>query len=153
MGTLHIERFGGECVMADYDSELRKHLPVIVHARGRVLVTGLGLGCVVRGLLTKPEIEHIDVIEKSNDVIKLVAASFDDPRVTIHCGDALRIVFPRGTKWDYAWHDIWIEDDFVATQHLHGKLIVRYHQRVRWQSAWAFPREVKRLFRINEAAA
>jgi hypothetical protein len=36
--------------MNDFPQELKKHLDFVLRARGRVLVTGLGLGCVVRGL-------------------------------------------------------------------------------------------------------
>jgi spermidine synthase len=48
--------------MEDTLSELRRHTPIFMRAKGRLLVTGLGLG-VVRGLLAKPEVEHIDVVE------------------------------------------------------------------------------------------
>src|SRR5947209_19945878 len=54
----------GETVMNDFPSELKKHLEFILSARGRVLVGGLGLGCVVRGLLAYGEVESIDVIER-----------------------------------------------------------------------------------------
>src|SRR4051812_44820827 len=49
LATMH--RDFGECVMEDSARELRRHLPVLLVARGRVLVSGLGLGCVLRGLL------------------------------------------------------------------------------------------------------
>src|SRR5436309_2613334 len=42
--TLHLEG-ESDVVMEDSRVELCKHLPIWLHARGRVLVTGLGLGC------------------------------------------------------------------------------------------------------------
>src|SRR6185295_15069938 len=59
--TLHHDP-PGEVVMEDTPFELQTHLGFVMHARGRVLVTGLGLGCVIRGLLANPSVEHITCI-------------------------------------------------------------------------------------------
>lgn len=131
-----------EIVMDDSALELRKHVPIWLAARGRVLVTGLGLGCVVRGLLAKPEVDHVDVVEIDPDIIKVVGAEFrGDPRVTIYRGDALSIALPAA-KWDFAWHDIWCEGD--GLQRLHFRLMRRFKNRCGPQGAWAFPRWAKR---------
>jgi hypothetical protein len=61
--TLH--RNFGDVVMEDTPREIKKHLPILMNAFGKVLVTGLGLGCVVRGLLSRPAVKQIDVVEKS----------------------------------------------------------------------------------------
>ena len=88
-----------EIVMEDSVRELRRHLPIWRHGRGRVLVSGLGLGCVVRGLLVNPEVEHIDVVEIEQWNIDHFGAEFaGNPRVTIHHGDALKYRWPRGTR-------------------------------------------------------
>jgi hypothetical protein len=130
-------------VMSDEPRELRRHLPVVLTAAGRVLVTGLGLGCVVRGLLANPAVTHIDVIEISEDVLAMVGPSFaDEPRVAIHQGDALRHRWPRGARWDVAWHDVWGEAPH--THHLHARLLARYQPRAQRQGAWGLPRWVKR---------
>lgn len=139
--TIHLGQ--GESVMSDDPKELRRHLPVVLAASGRVLVTGLGLGCVVRGLLTRPKVDHIDVVEIDADVLAMVASSFaQEPRVTIHQGDAVTISWPAGTRWDFAWHDVWGEQP--STQVLHMQLIVRYRTMVRRQGAWMLPRFLKR---------
>jgi len=142
--SLHLE--GGEVVMEDGLPELRKHLPIVLEAQGRVLVTGLGLGCVVRGLLANPAVEHIDVVELDEDIIRFVGIWFaDEPRVTIHQGDALKIEWPEEQRWDYAWHDIWCPSG-SALQLLHGELMHRYADMVPRQGAWAFPRVFKRIW-------
>src|SRR5689334_17996411 len=41
----------GRVIMSDTPDELRDLAPVLHHARGQVLVNGLGLGCVVKSLL------------------------------------------------------------------------------------------------------
>lgn len=134
-----------EVVMEDSARELRKHLPIWMAAHGRVLVTGLGLGCVVRGLLAKPEIEHVDVVEIDPDILRVVGAEFrESERVTLIEGDALRVGWPPDIRWHFAWHDLWIENG--GLQFLHAELLHRYRGRVRAQGAWAFPRGVARLY-------
>lgn len=136
--------FIADVVMEDSATELRKHLPIWMEAHGRVLVTGLGLGCVVRGLLAKPEVTSVDVIEIDADIIRMVGPEFArDPRVTIHHGDALAIKIPG--RWDFAWHDIWTPRN-EGLQVLHGQLLVNYRKRAGKQGAWAFPRAFKRRF-------
>lgn len=151
--TLHQDH--GECVMSDDPRELRKHLPILLNASGRVLVTGLGLGCVVRGLLAcRSRVTHIDVVEIDRDILDMVAAEFAGiPWLTIHHGDALTIDWPAGTKWDFAWHDIWHEKP--DTQVLHAQLLARYESMAGAQGAWGFPRYMKRAWprRLIGAAA
>lgn len=133
----------GECVMDDSPLELRRHLPILLAAHGRVLITGLGLGCVVRGLLSKPDVEHIDVVEIDPSIVRLVGQEFaDDPRITLHMGDARTVDFPASSHWDFAWHDVWEEHDALAVTH--GQLLKRFHSLADRQGAWQFPRLVKR---------
>lgn len=134
MATIHR---GGTVVMEDSLRELGRHLPIAMAARGRVLITGLGLGCVVRGLLAKPEVEHVDVVELDADIIRVIGSTFaGNPRVTIHHGDALALEIPG--RWDFAWHDLWVDGD--GLQVLHARLMMRFMDRVGRQGAWAFPR-------------
>lgn len=144
--TLHLEG-AGEIVMEDSARELRKHLPIWMGSYGRVLKTGLGLGCVVRGLLANPLVEHVTCIEIDPDVIEMIGPEFStNPRVEIICADAL-IWEPRsGDKWDFAWHDIWTDGE-ESLQLLHMRLAMRFHRLVGAQGAWAFPRVAKNLIR------
>lgn len=138
----------GECVMNDFEYELRKHLEFIHKARGRVLVTGLGLGCVVRGLLALGRIEHIDIVERSPEVIEMCAASVADPRVTIHQGDA-REFRPKG-RYDFAWHDLFSAEGEPHLQVIHMELFKQFRPRVRVQGAWGMPRRHRRLLAETE---
>jgi hypothetical protein len=141
MATLHRER--GECVMEDSLQELQRHLPILLAARGRVLISGLGLGCVVRGLLAKPEVEHVDVIEIDHAIAQLVWPEFAaNDRVTLHMGDAESISWSPGSRWDFAWHDVWSETESLDL--VHGRILARYHDLVGQQGAWQFNRAVKR---------
>jgi hypothetical protein len=88
-GTLH--RPPGDVVMEDSTQELARHMPIWLNAR-RVLITGLGLGCVVRGLLANPAVDHVDVVELDRWILECggLKESFRrNPRVSLHRGDAL----------------------------------------------------------------
>jgi hypothetical protein len=144
LATMHLPH--GDVVMEDSRRELLRHMPIWLAARGRVLVSGLGLGCVVRGLLASPAVEHVDVVELDPDVLRIVGAEFaGNPRVALHLGDARRIEWPAKARWDFAWHDIHSDEGFGHLQVLHAELIVRYAGRVtERQGAWMFPRFAKR---------
>lgn len=113
MATMHMDP-PAEMVMNDIESELRKHLDFCLRAHGMVLVTGLGLGCVLRGLLVNPAVRHVLVIERDPAVIRLVAPHLPQtapPRHTIVEADARTWCKEVGITFDCAWHDIWSDPD------------------------------------------
>lgn len=129
---------GWQIVMSDTRDEYLTHYEFLQEARGRVLVNGLGLGCALGAILTKPEVEHVDVVERSPEVLALVGPTFAaDPRVNLIEADAYEQskVWPRGTRWDVAWHDIW---DTICADDLegHAVLLRSYGRRCGWQQAW-----------------
>ncbi len=143
--TLHTGH--GESVMEDSDRELQKHLPIWMAARGHVLKTGLGLGCVVRGLLADRDVDHVTCVEIEADVLAMVGPEFaGNPRVTLVHADALTWEPPADAQFDFAWHDIWCEGN-IGLAALHVRLIERFMDRARRQGAWDFPREAKRYVR------
>src|ERR1700679_3972098 len=135
MKTIHIEGSGGEVVMEDSRTELRRHLQIWLKGSGRILISGLGLGCVVRGLLINPAVTHIDVVEIDPIIIALIGPEFrQDKRVHVHPADALTIQWPADARWDYAWHDCWVNEDGSPEKmlwHLHADLFSRYLDRCR----------------------
>lgn len=138
---------GGTLVMSDTPDEIRDCAPIFYEARGRVLVNGLGLGCVLRGLLANEDVEHIDVVEVSRPLINLMGPYFaGDDRVTIHKGDAFEFVWPTGTRWHSVWHDVW---DDLCTDNLnerggnakpgsYERLHRKYGRRCVWQGSWGW---------------
>lgn len=136
----------GEVVMEDTPFELRTHLGFVMQAFGRVLITGLGLGCVVRGLLANPEVEHVTVIENSPDVLKLVAPHMPTERLTIVEEDAFKWVSTNDLNFDCAWHDLWTNKD-EGEPHLdfwHVEMLWKCRRKIARQGAWALNRRVKR---------
>jgi hypothetical protein len=131
-------------VMSDTSDEIRDLGPLFyARPHGRIIVNGLGLGCVVKGLLALDAVEHVDVVEVDEKIIELVGSQYTDPRVAIHHGDAFTFQWPANTTWDFAWHDVW---DDLCTDNLsnaenaqpgtYAALKRRYGRRVGWQGAW-----------------
>lgn len=141
----------GELVMTDSPDELNTHLNFMLRARGRALICGLGLGCVIRGCLANPAVRHVVCIERDPAVIKLVKPHLPDDRLTILQADAMSWVRNNieRQRFDCAWHDLWSDPDAnepnLAVNH--SELFVRCHGHVGWQGAWAFPRKQKRLWK------
>lgn len=139
----------GEIVMEDTPFELRTHLNFILRASGRVLITGLGLGCVIRGLQQNPKVEQIVCIENSKDVLKLVQSYMPMAKLTIIEADALEWTATNTDKFDCAWHDLFTNRD-KGEPHLdmwHAQLFRNCARKVKYQGAWAFNRRLKEVLR------
>lgn len=140
----------GELVMDDTDRELKKHLNFMLRAHGRVLITGLGLGCVVRGCLANPAVKYVVCIERDMNVVKLVGPHMPKERLTIVLANALTWVndHAKDQKFDCAWHDLWTNPD-QKEPHLdiwHSQLVCDSIQAgIGTVGAWDFKREYRRL--------
>ena len=129
---------GNSLIMSNTPDEINDHYKFIWKAQESktILINGLGLGMCVTAILKSDTVEKITIIEKSEDVIKLVAPTFkDDPRVEIIHADAFEYKPPKGIKYDAVWHDVWsyICGDNVKDMH---KLHRKYGRRTDWQRSW-----------------
>lgn len=100
-------------VMSDTPAEMHDHLRFVHRARGRVLITGLGLGMVLQAVAQKPNVARVDVVELSADVIALVGPHYREmfgDKLKIHHADA-QLWRPtglmHGQRFNAVWHDIW----------------------------------------------
>lgn len=139
---------GGGLWMSDSPDEMGDHIPFVqeCHRRGAetVLISGLGLGMVVCGLLIVPSVREITVIEIDPEVIELVGphlrarAEAAGKQLTIVLGDAKdpKSCLPKDFKFDAAWHDVWQE---LCTDNLKemGDMGRRYARRVGFQDFWS----------------
>jgi hypothetical protein len=131
----------GQTIMSDTRAEISDHAYFVrSRATGKVLINGLGLGWIVEALFKKKEVRIITVIEKSQDVIDLVAQHYKDkcPKnkklIIIHA-DALEYKPEKGQRFDAVWHDIWDNicgDNIEDMKKLHRK----YGRRTDWQGSW-----------------
>ncbi len=109
-------------VMSDTHAEAWEHQEALF-AKGNVLIAGLGIGFVLGTLAYKEDVSSIMVIEKSEDVIKMVAPYYEHlDNVTIVQGDIFKFKIP---DWiDFCWFDIWDDicfDNYEEMQVLHQK--------------------------------
>ena len=131
---------GGTLVMSDTRAEIMDHFDFIRHAKGRVLINGLGMGWVVEALFQKPEVEDIIVVEISPELIELVGPHYFDKLpegklFSIVNADALEYKPEKGVRFDAVWHDIW---DHICADNLEDmkKLHRKYGRRTDWQGSW-----------------
>ena len=124
----------GELAMTDAPFCLRNYVPFLEAAEGDVLMTGLGLGCLVHGLLGKPEVRSITVLELHAEVLELVGPSCRGPRVELVHADALAWRPPPDRRWDAAMLDV--ADDRALVE----RLLARYEPVV--DALWPHPDEV-----------
>jgi spermidine synthase len=130
---------GNTLVMSDTSDEMSDHYRFIKSANGNVLVAGLGIGMVLYNLLEKQEVSHIDVLELSKEVISLVGPWFIERyvgRINIIHANALEYTPPKGTRYDFAWFDIW---DNITSDNLEDmkKLHRKYAKIAREKGSWA----------------
>jgi 16S rRNA A1518/A1519 N6-dimethyltransferase RsmA/KsgA/DIM1 with predicted DNA glycosylase/AP lyase activity len=126
----------GELIMSNTPDEIDDFLDFVYEARGSVLVNGLGLGVLLKALLNKPQITEVIVIEKSQDVINLVAPTYlVDKRVKIVCADAFEYKPEKGKRFNAVWHDIW---DAICSDNLQEMTILhrKYGRITDYQASW-----------------
>ncbi|MBD5357424.1 MAG: hypothetical protein HDR88_10540 [Bacteroides sp.] len=136
----------GKVIMSNTPSEIDDHWKFIQKASGKVLVGGLGLGMVLKCLLDKTSVTKVTVVEKSSDVINLVASSYtNDPRVEIVNADIFE--YKPTERYDCAWFDIW--DDISGEEYPEmKKLHRRYAHYVGWSDSW-LRKNSRRLYQEN----
>jgi hypothetical protein len=127
---------GHSTIMSDTPAEMRDHYEFVKYARGHCIINGLGIGMCLGAALKKPEVTRVTVVEKSEDVIRLVAPSYEDERVEIVHADAFEYKPPKGIRYGAVWHDIWdniCADNLPEMHRLHRK----YGRISDWQGSWA----------------
>jgi hypothetical protein len=134
----------GSIWMSDVDAEKGDHLSAVWKIQDpnvrRVLINGLGLGMILNAALSFDHVEHVDVVEIDERIVKLVGSHYaNDPRVTIHHADAYEQTkrWPSGTRWDVGWSDIWgdISTDDLTTMATMNR---SYGRRCTWHECWGY---------------
>lgn len=123
-------------IMSNTPDEIKDFMRFVHEAKGLILINGLGLGVLLKAILLKKEVKEITVIEKSKDVIKLIAPTYlKDKRVNIINADCFEWIPPKGKKYDCVWHDIWdniCEDNLIEMSKLHRK----FGRKTFYQDSW-----------------
>jgi hypothetical protein len=97
-----------DCVMSDTPMEKRTNIQFVTNANGDVFIAGLGIGMILLAIQDKEEVKSITVLEKFPEVIELVGKQLPlNEKVKIIQGDVFTYDFPKGTKFDTIYFDIW----------------------------------------------
>jgi len=135
-GNYKMLKNGREIVMSNSQMEINSNRDFINRAKGNVLINGLGIGMVLTAILDKPEVKAVTVVELSEDVIKLVAPTYQHhPKLTIVHESAFRFEPPARAHYDVVWHDIW---SFISPDNVDemDTLTEKYRQICDWQGCW-----------------
>jgi len=98
--------YRGGIVMSNTSMEKHTNDHFVNYAHGDVLIGGLGIGLILLAIQDKPDVNSITVIEKSQEVIDLVAPQLPlNDKVKIVCDDAF--TYKPGKKYDCIYMDIW----------------------------------------------
>ena len=107
-GTYAVLKVKGQgTVMSDTWIERHTNLEIVKQAKGNVLIGGLGLGLILTVILDKPEVESVTVLEKSADVISMIAPYFQHPKLTVIQADVF--TWKPTHKYQCIYMDIWPE--------------------------------------------
>ena len=124
-------------MMSDTPMEQRSNREVVYHARGHVLIAGLGLGMILHPICEKPEVTKVTVVELDPDVIKLVSPSLP-AKVEVVQGDIFEWKPAKGTKYDCIYMDIWqgiCEDNLKGMATLHRRF-AKCKAPGAWMGSW-----------------
>lgn len=117
--------------------DFQMYFELFERAEGRVLINGLGIGLSLQIVLARSSVTDVTVVERSSDVLSLIAPAFEsDRRVTFVNDDAFSYKPKKYKTFDSVWHDIW---DRVSENNRHDmtRLHRKYGSRTRWQSSWS----------------
>lgn len=93
-----------ERLMDNSGTEIFEHYVPYLHAQGKVLVGGLGLGFITKLMSQKENVEKITTVEISEDVIKL--CGFEDNKVKIVNDDFYSFIRNNDlNEYDYVYID------------------------------------------------
>jgi len=124
---LHVK---GRLMMSDTQMEQQSNRTFIQHAKGDVLIAGLGVGLILLPILPREEVTSVTVIEKYPDVIRLVephvrkAAGSHAAKLTVIEANIFEWKPLRGSRYDRIYFDIWpnvCTDNLDQINRLHRK--------------------------------
>jgi len=125
-------------VMSDTPDEKMDHYAAVKNANGNCLIAGLGIGMVLNAIAKKENVNQIDVVEISQDVIDLVAPHYKSiygDKINFICSSIFDYVPEKGKYYQMAWFDIW---DYLCTDNLEEMSILhkKFSKKAKWKGSW-----------------
>lgn len=112
IGTYRRLFVDNQVMMSNTPDEMNDALPFLHAARGRVLITGFGLGCTALACMLKTDVDSVTVVERNPYILQYVVPQFRAATkglgsLNIIEGDAFERLTELPMSFDVAWHDIW----------------------------------------------
>lgn len=139
-------RLGGILLMTDEPDERKTNAEFVQRARGRVLISGLGLGMILIPVLAKSEVEHVTVVEVSPEVAAAVEPAVrrhtgaNEGQLSVVVADALSWLPPEDARYETIYHDISLGNDVELRRAQCAQLCRRYLPYLSdggWQGCWS----------------
>jgi hypothetical protein len=100
----------GTCMMSIVPLECLTQRRAIGMARGRVVIGGMGLGWLALEVLSRPQVQHVTVVEKREKILDYFGQRLSrhfGSRLTLVGGDAFSYLDKMKTAPDVVLMDIW----------------------------------------------
>lgn len=132
-------------MMSDVQMEQLSNVEFVRRAHGRVFIAGLGIGMIIVPLLERDDVKEIVVMEKTQEVIDMVAPHLQKLRggdkLKVVCGDVLTARPREHGKFNVIYFDIWpyiSQDNLpeIANLHQDWKFQLDRTDRNCWMSSW-----------------
>jgi hypothetical protein len=140
--------------MSTHVPERETNVDFLTHARGRVLIAGLGMGLILYPLSRMKGIDSVYVVEKNREVVELVKPYADelDLNLNIIPGDINEYTPPTAHFFNTIYFDIWptINAKNVIEIHSLKKRFRPYLAPKGWIGAWVEEVLVRRLSALPE---
>ncbi len=98
---------GNRCIMSNTPMEEHTNKEFIEKAHGDVLIAGLGIGMIILPLQDKENVKSITIIEKSKDIIDMIASQIKFYDNVSIINDDIFTYKPINRKYDCIYIDIW----------------------------------------------
>lgn len=123
--------------MSNTQMERRTNAKFVRTANGNVLIAGLGIGYVLTQITHKETIASVTVIEKSDDLVRLLSPHFHCEKLTIVSADIWQ--WRPNCKYDVIYFDIWPDvstDNLQEMTKLH-RSFKKYLAPNGWMDSWS----------------
>ena len=101
-----LKKNGQRLMMSDSPQEMFLQYEAYKNARGRILTSGLGIGLFTSMVAKKEDVTEIVVIEKEEDIIKLIKPYIKSKKVKILHDDIWNFIKETNENFDYSYIDI-----------------------------------------------
>lgn len=126
IGLFDFNFLAGGSIMTNSEAEKIKNLEIINASKGDILIAGLGIGLIILPIMSKQEVNCVDVVELHKEVIDLVAGQLPLNEKVKIINENICLFTPE-KKYDFIYLDIigidHCTEEEIAKRTIGGKFI------------------------------